>query len=183
MLKIFFASGLSKLQAFGETVGRFAHARQWVIGLIFHPAKWYAPLFCCWWLLLPVEEIWRFTSTTRLSTAATWSTPPPTIQVNHRLNMEVDLQSFFGSMSRDVHSCTHWLGAETPQLPPSPRVWTRITRALLVSKDRRHLFVTPWGLPFHHILVSEISVSLTRIQRFTLSYNRRRLRTYSYILK
>ncbi len=34
--------------------------------------------------------------------------------------------------------------AETPQLPPSPRIWTRNTRALLVSKDRRHLFVTPW---------------------------------------
>ncbi len=27
----------------------------------------------------------------------------------HRLNMELDLQSLLGSMSRDVHSCTHWL--------------------------------------------------------------------------
>ncbi len=27
--------------------------------------------------------------------------------------------------------------AETPQLPPSPRIWTRITRALWVSKDIR----------------------------------------------
>jgi hypothetical protein len=43
-------------------------------------------------------------------------------------------------MSRDVHSCTHWL---RPSNSP-PRMWTRITRALLVSKDRRHLFVTPW---------------------------------------
>ncbi len=33
--------------------------------------------------------------------------------------------------------------AETSQLPPSPRIWTRITRALLVIQDRRHLFVTP----------------------------------------
>jgi hypothetical protein len=33
--------------------------------------------------------------------------------------------------------------AETP-----PRIWTRITRALLVNKDRRHLFVTPWILWF-----------------------------------
>jgi hypothetical protein len=34
--------------------------------------------------------------------------------------------------------------ALTLQLPPPPLIWTRITRALLVSKDRRHLFVTPW---------------------------------------
>jgi hypothetical protein len=46
-----------------------------------------------------------------------------------------------GFMSRDVHSCTHWL-RETPQ-PPSPAFKIRITRALLVSKDRGHLFVTP----------------------------------------
>ncbi len=37
--------------------------------------------------------------------------------------------------------------------PPSPRICTRITRALLVSKDRQHLFITPlvklikkWGI-------------------------------------
>jgi hypothetical protein len=46
-----------------------------------------------------------------------------------------------GSMSRDVHSCTH---CRDPATPPSPRIWTRITRVLLVGKDRRHLFVTPW---------------------------------------
>jgi hypothetical protein len=34
--------------------------------------------------------------------------------------------------------------AETAQLPLYPRIWTRITKALLVSKDRRHLFVTSW---------------------------------------
>ncbi len=43
-------------------------------------------------------------------------------------------------MSRDVHSCTHWL---RPRNSPPPRIWTRIARALLVSKDRRHFFVTP----------------------------------------
>jgi hypothetical protein len=32
------------------------------------------------------------------------------------------------------------------QLPPSPRIWTRITRALLVSIDRRHLFLTPFPI-------------------------------------
>ncbi len=41
-------------------------------------------------------------------------------------------------MSRDVHNCAHWLRARNPPPPPSPRIGT----ALLVSKDRRHLFVT-----------------------------------------
>jgi hypothetical protein len=57
----------------------------------------------------------------------------------HMLNIEIDLQSLFGLQSRDVHSCIYcW----DPQL----RIWTRITRALLVSKDRGHLLVTPWFL-------------------------------------
>ncbi len=47
-------------------------------------------------------------------------------------------------MSRDVHSCTHWLRPRN-----SLRIWTRITRALLVSKDRRHLFVTPCSQPIN----------------------------------
>jgi hypothetical protein len=47
-------------------------------------------------------------------------------------------------MSRDVHSCTHWLRPRNS--PLAPRIWTRITRALLVSKDRRHLFVTLLGV-------------------------------------
>jgi hypothetical protein len=44
----------------------------------------------------------------------------------YRLNMEIDLQSLFGgSMSRDVHSCTHWL--MKPRNPPlSPRIWAHI---------------------------------------------------------
>jgi hypothetical protein len=55
--------------------------------------------------------------------------------------MEVDLHSLFGL---HVTGCEHLYSlAETPQLPPSPRIGTRITRALLVSKDRRYLFVTP----------------------------------------
>ncbi len=46
-------------------------------------------------------------------------------------------------MKRDVHTPAQLYSlAETPQLPPSPRIWTRITRTLLVSQDRRHLFVT-----------------------------------------
>jgi hypothetical protein len=63
----------------------------------------------------------------------------------HRLKMEVDLQSLFlGSMSCDVHSCTHWLRPCNPPYPSSSTPhWDSYKRALLVSKDRRHLFVTP----------------------------------------
>jgi hypothetical protein len=48
---------------------------------------------------------------------------------NHRLNMELDLQSFFGL---HVHSCTHWLRTRNPSLPPHLGSYTR---ALLVSQD------------------------------------------------
>ncbi len=56
---------------------------------------------------------------------------------NHRLNMELDLQSLFGLL------CTAVLYslAETRQLPP---LWAHTRgRALLSSQDRRHLLVTP----------------------------------------
>ncbi len=69
---------------------------------------------------------------------------PARLLESHRLNMEVELQSLFGL---HVTWCALLCSlAETPQLPPSPRIWTRITRTLLVSEDRRHLFVTPCGL-------------------------------------
>jgi hypothetical protein len=36
--------------------------------------------------------------------------------------MEVDLQSYLVSMSRDVHSRTHWLRPRNPPPPPIPRI-------------------------------------------------------------
>ncbi len=57
----------------------------------------------------------------------------------HMLNKEVDLQKFIC----DVHSCTHWLWPRNSPLPPHLDSYTR---ALLVSKERRHLFATPWTL-------------------------------------
>ncbi len=51
----------------------------------------------------------------------------------YRLIMELDLQSLF---ARHVLSCTYWLR------PPPPELGS-YTRELLVSQDRRHLFVTP----------------------------------------
>jgi hypothetical protein len=53
--------------------------------------------------------------------------------------MELDLQSLFGL---HVHSCTHWLKPRNRN-PPPPHLGS-YTRVLLVSQDRRHLFVTPW---------------------------------------
>jgi hypothetical protein len=56
--------------------------------------------------------------------------------------MELDLKSLFGL---HVHSCAHWLRPRILTPPsPSPRHLGSYTRALLVSQDRRHLFVTPW---------------------------------------
>jgi hypothetical protein len=46
---------------------------------------------------------------------------PLAIGAGHRLSMEL---VYLGSMSRDVHSCTHWLRPRNPS--PSPRVWTGI---------------------------------------------------------
>ncbi len=57
---------------------------------------------------------------------------------HHRLNMGLDLQSLFGL---HVHSCTHWLRT---LIPPPPHLGSH-TKTLLVSQDRRHLFVTPYS--------------------------------------
>ncbi len=60
-----------------------------------------------------------------------------TVHMVHALKyFELDLQSLFGL---HVHSCTHW---ERPHNPPPPHMGS-YTRALLVSQDRRHLFVIP----------------------------------------
>jgi hypothetical protein len=54
--------------------------------------------------------------------------------IRHRFYMELVLQSLFGL---HVHSCTYWL---RPLIPPPYLV--SYSRALLVSQDRRRLFVT-----------------------------------------
>jgi hypothetical protein len=63
--------------------------------------------------------------------------------LNHRLNIELDLQSLFGLL------CTLQLYslAETTRLTPSPPHLDLFPMALLVSQDRRHLFVTSWSEP------------------------------------
>ena len=59
--------------------------------------------------------------------------PPP---LNLNLNLELDLQSLFGLL------CTYVLiGWERATLFPPPHLGS-LTRALLVSQFRRHLFVT-----------------------------------------
>ncbi len=61
----------------------------------------------------------------------TWQLSLMTPVHTRKLNMELNLQSIFGF---HVHRCTYRL---RPCNPPPPH-----TRALLVSQDRRHLFVT-----------------------------------------
>ncbi len=57
--------------------------------------------------------------------------------------MESDLQSLFGL---HVTWCAQLFSlAEAPQLPPSPRIWTRIARALLVSKKIDDISLYPPG--------------------------------------
>ncbi len=60
--------------------------------------------------------------------------------VHHMLNMEIS-KVCLGSMSRDVHSCIHWLRTRNP-LNPSHFGLIRGCYCM-VSKDRRHSFVTP----------------------------------------
>ncbi len=56
---------------------------------------------------------------------------------HHRLNIELDLQSLFGLL------CTAVLISWDPATPSLPTQLGSYTRALLVSQDRRPLFVTP----------------------------------------
>ncbi len=55
----------------------------------------------------------------------------------------------YGVRSRKVYwapvycSCTHWLSLRPRNSPTFPQHLGSYTRALLVSQDRRHLFVTP----------------------------------------
>ena len=59
------------------------------------------------------------------------------VTCTHRLNMELNLQSYLGSCV-PLYSLV-----ETPQLPPSLPHLGSYTRALLVSQDRRNPIVTP----------------------------------------
>ncbi len=59
------------------------------------------------------------------------------VGVCHWLNMELDLQSLFGLLFTAV---LIGLDPAKPLLPPH---LGSFSKALLVSQDRRHLFVTP----------------------------------------
>ncbi len=74
----------------------------------------------------------------------------------HRLNMKVDLQKFIWVPCHVM--CTAVLIGWDPQLPHPPALGlVQYTRALLVSKDRRHLFVTPWlnDMKLHFLLACD----------------------------
>ncbi len=62
-------------------------------------------------------------------------------QVNHWLNLELDLRSLFGL---HVQSCTPWLRPRNSP-PPLPLAFGLIYEGAIGQPiDRRHLFVTPW---------------------------------------
>jgi hypothetical protein len=63
---------------------------------------------------------------------------------NHRLKMELDLQSLFG-----LHVYSMYPLAENPQ-PPPPHLGS-YTKALLASQHRRLLFVTPWYQQIYYL--------------------------------
>jgi hypothetical protein len=80
----------------------------------------------------------------------------------NRLNMELDLPNFIWA------PCALYSLAETPQYSAPPAFG--FIRALLVSQDRRHLFLTPWliwskGLLIDvlYILYHGITVSLHKL--------------------
>ncbi len=50
--------------------------------------------------------------------------------------------------------------AETPQLPTLPPHLGSYTRALLLSQNRRHLYVTPWCRQINRMLKCYLSVVL-----------------------
>jgi hypothetical protein len=75
--------------------------------------------------------------------------------------MELDLQSLFGL---HVHRCID------PPIPPLPPQLGSITRALLVSQDRRHLIVTPAQESKSQRLQKEV-VSLTCVYSLHLQEN------------
>ncbi len=86
---------------------------------------------------------------------------------DHRLNMELVLHSLFGL---HVYSCAHGLRPRnTP--PPLPPHWGSNTRALLVSQDRRHLFVTPWLGQSPKILTEKGKWSVCNIAKFVAIFS------------
>jgi hypothetical protein len=72
----------------------------------------------------------------------------------HRLNLELDLQGLFGLLCTAVLIGWDWDPATPPPLPPHLGSNMRV---LLVSQDRRHLFVTPYNEPWAAKLVLQAS--------------------------
>ncbi len=62
-----------------------------------------------------------------------------TCTLHSKVNYGVRSPKFIWAPCAFVHSCTHWLR----HLNPLPAFGLIYERALLVSQDRRHLFVTP----------------------------------------
>ncbi len=78
-----------------------------------------------------------------------------------------------------MYSCTHWLRPRNNPPPPFPTRLGSYTRALLVSQDRRHLFVTPWftvsAAAFRkHSIFPDIRMKSGQTKQWINSHRRRR---------
>ncbi len=89
------------------------------------------------WLPSPGQRVPTTPKSLKTSEPLVRSFTGSTKTLFHRLNMEIDLQSLFWLYA---HSCSHWLRHRNSPLHPHLDSYTR---ALLVSQDSRHLFVTP----------------------------------------
>jgi hypothetical protein len=67
--------------------------------------------------------------------------------IDNRWSTKLDLQSLLGSMCT-MHSYIHWLTPNHRPPPKHPHLGS-YTRALFVSQDRRHLFVTRCHRPMN----------------------------------
>jgi hypothetical protein len=102
----------------------------------------------------------------RTSSLTLWNRCACAVGLSLRLNIELDIQTFFGL---HVHRCTiHWLRSRDSP-PPLPHSYTR---TLLVSQDRRHLFVAPClsqpmlsHLPLRHHMTSAFFDECVRVEK------------------
>ncbi len=90
-------------------------------------------------------------------------------------HMELDIHSLFGLLCTAV--LIGWDSATTP-LPPHLGSYTR---ALLVSQDRRHLFVTPCMVPTPRLII--IRTEMLRIRTFLAVYDTNLQILYTYPFK
>ncbi len=88
--------------------------------------------------------------------------------ISHWLNMGLDPQSLFGLLWTAV--IIGW-DPTTPSPPPLPPHLDSYTRAILVSQDRRLIFVTPWQTPHHQRTYIQVMIQLSGAWNYLFSWD------------